>query len=369
MKSKLKPSLADLAAKTAVTTSLGRLYVRNFTRRDMAAVAGAEWPHDLNAGGLRVLSRILARDSENHDASTLQPEELERLTPEDIASLLPVVYRHCGVESLDGSESVAGLGKAVKMQADQFTKTTKEILTRLRTVVTPETVTRFQVSMDGLQSLTERIRNLPKLGIATQLGRESWPQGITPAELHGQNSAPALGDFVPPAERSAQAAEKSLETLTVMSDELLRMAAAIGEATTAVMQVVPEFMMHLEENKKSASTTMKVTIGGLLFSAIVSLCLTGWQVFLADKAGDSSDKQSAAVLTAFQMQLEESRRAQAVLLGQFQETQKQNEALNARLITAMEKMPPPVVKVVQQAAPITASKFKGAKAQSKANPR
>lgn len=369
MTGKQMPRLADLVPKTEVATTIGRLYVRDFNRRDMTAVAGAAWPDDLESAGLLVLSRILTRDGENHDASPLQPDEFERLTQDDIASLLPVAYRHCGAESLDGSESVAGLGNVVKMEADRLTKNTKEMFTRFRTVVTPETVTRFQVSMDGLQLLTERIRNLSQLGITTQLGSESWPQGSPPEEPKRKSPIPTLGDIVQPAERSAQAAEKSLETLTIMSDELLRMAAAIGDATTSVMQAVPEFMLHLESNKKSASTAMKVTVGGLVFSALVSLGLTGWQVFLAAEAGKSSDKQSAAILTALRVQLEESRHAQTALSQQLQETQKQNEALNARLITALEKMPPPVVKVIQQPEPVAASHSKGAKTQSKANPR
>ncbi|MFJ7809596.1 hypothetical protein ACIQYQ_02095 [Pseudomonas asiatica] len=369
MRGKQKPSLANLVSKTKVATSIGQLYVRDFNRRDMAAVAGASWPDDLEAAGLLVLSRILTRDGDNHDASPLQPDEFERLTQEDITSLVPVAYRHCGAESLDGSESLAGLGKVVKMEADHFTKNTKEMFSRFRTVVTPETVSRYQVSLDGLKSLTDHIHSLPKLGITTQPRSKSWPLGSPLAEPQRQKPVPTLGDIVQPAERSAQASEKSLETLTIMSGELLRMAAAIGDATTSVMQAIPEFMLHLENNKKSASTTMKVTIGGLVFSALVSLGLTGWQVFLAKEAGKSSDKQSAAVLTALRIQLEESRHAQTALSQQLQETQMKNEALNARLITALERMPPPVVKVIQQPVPVAGSHTKGAKAQSKAKPR
>ncbi|WLH85043.1 hypothetical protein [Pseudomonas sp. FP2338] len=365
MTGKQKPKLADLVKKTEVDTSIGPLYVRNFTARDMDVVAEATWPDDLNAAGLLVLGRILSRDSENYDAPAIHQEELERLTPEDIASLLPIAYRHCGVENLEGSESVAGLGKAVEMQVERFTKNTNEMLERFRTVVAPETVTRFKSSLDGLQSLTDRIR------VSTiRPGPKDRIQRSSPVELlQGQNGVPFFQDIAVPAERSAQAAEKSLETLTEMSGELLRMAAAIGDATTSVMRAVPEFMLHLEGNKRSASTAMRVTIGGLVFSALVSLGLTGWQVFLATEAGKSSDQQSAAVLAALRMQLEESRQAKTELTQQLQETQKQNEDLNAQLIIALEKMPPPVVKVIQQSVPINFPPSKDVNLQSKVPPR
>lgn len=370
MTGKRKPKLADLVKKTEVLTSIGLLYVRNFTTRDLSVVAEATWPDDLNAAGLLVLGRILSRDSENYDAPPIQPRELERLTSQDIASLLPVAYRHCGAESLDGAESIAGLGKAIEMQVERLTKNTKEMLERFRTVVAPETVTRFKSSMDGLQSLTERIRELSKPVITIQSGHEDKTHDSPPVGLlQSQNETPTLEDIVLPAERSAQAAEKSLETLTAMSGELLRMAAAIGEATTSVMQAVPEFMLHLESNKKSASTAMRITIGGLVFSALVSLILTGWQVILAKEAGKSSGQQSDAVLAAHRMQLEESRKAQIELTQQLQETQTQNEELNARLIIALEKMPPPVVKVIQQPVPITTPLSKDEKVQSKATVR
>lgn len=362
MAGKRQPKLADLVKKTEVATSIGPMYVRNLTTRDMSIVAEAISPNDLSAAGLLVLGRILSRDSENYDSPAIQPEELERLTTEDIASLLPVAYRHCGAESLDGSESVAGLGKVVEMQVERFSKNTKEMLEQFRTIVTPETVARFKSSMDGLQSLTERIRNLSRPVITIQSGHENKTQDIPSVQLsQRQNEVPILEDIVLPAERSAHAAESSLKTLTVMSGELLRMAAAIGDATTSVMRAVPEFMLHLEANKKSASTAMKVTIGGLVFSALVSLFLTGWQVMLATGAGKSSDQQSAAVLTALRMQLEEFRQAKTELTQQLQDTQKQNENLNARLIIALEKMPPPVVNMIQQPATVPTPPPKDAK--------
>lgn len=368
MTDKRKLRLADLVTKTEVNTSIGPIYVRNFTVGDMVGIATEPtWVDDLSAAGHNVLGRILSRDSEDYDAPSIQPEELERLTPVDIASLLPVAYRHCGAESLDGSESVAGLGQVVKMQVEHITNSRKEMLERFRTVVAPDTVTRFKSSLDGLRSLTERVRDLsrPVTSIQSECV-EPLHGNLSAKVLQGQNDAPTLESIVLPAERSAKAAEESLRTLAVMSSELLRMAAAIGDATTSVMQAVPEFMLHLEDNKKSASTTVKLTIGGLVFSALVSLFLTGWQVFLATEAGKSSDKQSAALLVALQTQLEESRQAQTELTQQLQDAQKHSEDLNARLIIALEKMPPPVVKVVQQPVPVTAPKPKNF--QSKAAP-
>jgi len=342
-----KLKLRDLIPeRLMVKTSIGDLYVRHLSGGDLRKLAGIEKEQNLEIAGNRILQLLVSRDSDKSVRDGLSDEDFSALNDTDRNLLISAAYKQCDFSAPNDKINISDFGSAVKMvfqkSADSFSKTSESFAS----VLTPNTLSQYRESLEGITNVTEKIRK----SLASSHIDDNFrnPEPIV-VEANSPNSF-NLSNL--PENKAAKATVKSAETLEKMSVLLLEMADSVGTATRYFNEiVVPEFLVSLKHSQTASTRTLNITVLGLVFSAVVSIALTFWQVQLSKESGEDSGKQAKEALATLQHQLEETKSAQDKLSLEFAAQRQQNAELNARLLAALKNMPAPVVKIIQPLSP------------------
>ncbi|MDB5984929.1 MAG: hypothetical protein JWQ69_5944 [Pseudomonas sp.] len=326
-----------------LTTSIGDLYIRYLSAGDMSKLAKAKKEQNLEIIGNKALQLLVSRDCDDSSRDGLSDEDYAALSDADFKLIIPLAYRQCDLSPPEGTASIGSFGAAIRVILQELLDSSRKISESFASVLSPNTLSQFTTSLEGITKATDRIRQ----SIASRHIGERESAAVVSMPLNRIDFS-AL-----PENRAAKATEKSSETLERMSDLLLEMAGSIGSVADNLMRkVVPEYLISLDQSRVSATRTLRITVVGLVFSALVSVALTGWQVYLANKSGEESGEQAKEALATLQLQLEATRSAQDKILREFAIQRQQNEELNARLIAALKTIPAPFIQ------PVTTAKSK-----------
>lgn len=342
-----KLKLSDLIPeRLMVNTSIGDLYVRHLSGGDLRKLGGIEKEQNLEITGNKILQLLVSRDSDKSIRDGLSNEDFSALNDTDRNSLISAAYKQCDFSTPEDQISIGNFGAAARTVFQKCADSSRKISESFESVLNPNTLSQYRASLEGITNVTEKIRQ----SIASSHTEDKFR---TPGSVVVEVNSPNRFDFSKiPVNKAAKATEKSAETLEKMSVLLLEMAGSIGTATHILTEkIVPEFLNNLKQSQRSATRTLNITVAGLVFSAVVSIVLTFWQVQLSKESGEESGKQAKEALATLQHQLEETKSAQDRLSHEFATQRQQNAELNARLIAAMKTMPAPVVKIIQPLSP------------------
>ncbi|VVP05482.1 hypothetical protein PS838_03046 [Pseudomonas fluorescens] len=330
--------------RSMVSTSIGELYVRYLSAGDFFKLSGIEKEEGPEVIGNKVLQLLVSKSSDNSSRYGLSDEDYAALSDADFKKIIPVAGKQCQFKDPEGLLCIDSFGAAIRSELEGFVNRSKKISKSFASVLNPDTLSQYRASLEGVNNVTERIRQ----SIALKHSFDN-KRSVELAEV--ELKAPKHLDFsAMPENRAAKATEKSAETLEKMSDLLLEMAGSVGTVTKNLMgEVVPEYLSSLDESRISATRTLRITVAGLVVSALLSVSLTAWQVYLSSKSGEESGAQAKEALATLHRQLEASKSSQEDLMREFAIQRQQNEELNARLITALKTKPAPVIRVIKVA--------------------
>ncbi|EIU3494739.1 hypothetical protein AVM47_006930 [Pseudomonas aeruginosa] len=330
---KKKLRLSDLKIeKQQVETSIGVLFVRHYTMRDLAFLSETLNGNGPERIGALTLQKLTSHDEKDFQHAGLSDQEFEQLNEHDYQVLLPAAFKCLGYQVPASEQNLEGLGRQVEEKMKGVLEATTKIADSIKSYFSSETLKGFEKSLDGLRDITTKIQ-----GASTRWS--AFPSDMHKEMIVETPKIPDLDALVrnSPDARAMRAAERTEKTLTEMSGMLLQMAGAIGDVSSQLIsKVVPEFLNSLAGQKAAEKKAFILTIGGLAFSALVSIALTGWQVYLAKEAAKDADKQSRAVVAILTKQLDQSNAAQVALSAEFDALRRQNESLNLRLAQTME---------------------------------
>lgn len=329
-----------------VSTSIGDLYVRNLSVGDLKKLAGTEIEQNPEVTGNKTLQLLASRNSDKSIRDGLTDEDFLALNDADRNLLVSAACKKCDFITSEAQISIGDFGAAVRSVLQKTKNNSRKISESFASVLNPNTLSQYKASLEGISNAAEKIRqSIASSHIDNEFrSTESVTVNVKP---------PSRFDFSKmPENKAAKASEKSAETLEKMSVLLLEMASSIGTATHILTEkVVPEFLSSLKQSQKSATRTLNITVAGLLFSALVSVALTFWQVQLSQESGEESGNQAKETLATLQHQLIETKSAQDRLSHEFATQRQQNIELNSRLIAALKSIPPPVVKIIHPISP------------------
>ncbi|WP_155290742.1 hypothetical protein [Pseudomonas chlororaphis] len=331
----------DLSPKPPkVSTSIGDLYVHYLSIGDVRRLSGLEKDESLDVIGSKALQLLVSRKFDRSSRDRLSDEDYAALNDADFEIILPMLYKQCDLSFSEALMSIGSFGAAVRVLLQEHVDRAKRISESFSSVLKPATLSQYRASLDGISNVTEKIRQSI---VSRNAG--NYMSSLEPAAVELKSPKPFDLSAIPE-NRAAKATEKSAESLEKMSGLLLEMAGSIGVTIDSLTRkVVPEYLSSLDESRASATRMLRITIAGLVFSALVSVALTGWQVYLANKSGEELGGQAKETLDTLKYQLEAAKSAQDRLEREFAIQRQQNEELNARLIAALKTMSAPVVNV------------------------
>jgi hypothetical protein len=106
--------------------------------------------------------------------------------------------------------------------------------------------------------------------------------------------------------RTAEAVEESAKQLREVAGLTGQMAAQIGSlAELVVTKVLPEWYKNLQDNSKTAAKNIRIAVVAIIISSIVSVGVTGWQVWVARDYKFENDQQQDRIEKLMRDQLAE----------------------------------------------------------------
>lgn len=316
-----------------VRTSIGDLYVRQLTVWVVRKLSGVEDKSNLELGN-EALKLLLSRDSDKSSRERLNDEEYLKLTEGDLEQVLPVVYGQCDFHPVEELCDVERFGALVREELMAFRKSSEKVFKSFSSVLRPDTISQYVDSMRGVNSITEKIRK--SISSASTIGSLG-----SLGSLESKNAevrSIGIPDFSnTPENRAAKATEKTAASLEEVSGLLLEMGGSIGTAVDSLMgKVVPEYLSSLDQSRVSAARTLKLTVFGLIFSALVSIGLTFWQVYLAKESGKEADIKTEQAIELLKLNLEAAQTSQNKIERELAFLRQENKELNNGLILALK---------------------------------
>lgn len=352
-------------------TSQGQMFARGIIVKDLktfdkyvsknSTVTDADYE---DIGNLALLTLVIKEDSADYTPA-LTPEMLARLSPGDLTILTRAVAKACRLSTESSINTVSDLGKvlleSLAVTARQIAESSAAIkesignnfgsLSRTLQVSLGDKFSALSAIRNALGStsavsaaMQEQERSRAILGGA--LGNIGLPGGDTRKTIE----PPVIRNFHPPrfeetapgraAARAVSASEESARQLTEVAGIMGTMADQMaGLQTVFLSQVLPEWFKNLEEGGEATRTTLRQAETSLLWakwaliaSVIVSVAMTGWQVWLAREYKLENDKQQETSELLMRKQL------------------KALEDMQKQLATATQATPHPAVALGKSAA-------------------
>ncbi len=351
---KKSPTLPKPREKIPVNTSQGTLYVRHLSLKDMPNIAKffkAEVP-DLAAAGRAVLLRLTSMTRSSKDESEIDKSILNALTEQDLRSLAATIATESLLSPLTEGDPLLALGRAVhedmKRSLEQLSKTLADIKEKWdsQSAIFGETTrASLQSTIFGIGDISKRLRELPsveafhKAIVDSKSPIEQYLRTKNPI-IEAVNAPDVAGDFITadgkpgrffdrylpqsielpdpetqPIGRAAKATEEMARQITEVAGLLGEMGARVGElSTTIVGTAIPEWMKKLEGDREATQKTLdqarnslRWTKWAVIASVLVTMVMTGWQVWLAREYKLDNDNQQNVIESLLREQLEVAR--------------------------------------------------------------
>lgn len=327
-----KPFVVRRRNRIPVEIAQGRLFARHIVTGDLPVFSkylnennsGAET--DFSELGKLGILRLVCTDETGDCVPALTEESYTSLTEADVAALAKAVSQACEFSSSADSGSLTALGSALAKYlsalAKQLNKSSEAIrqsvganFANLSATVQATLGDRFSAlsaarnalgtstAVEAAQLAHERLNSFVGQAVA---GVPRVGDAITPP------SRPLIVDiepFRPPkfeetaagrtAARAASASEESAKQLSEVAGLMGTMAEQMAALQTVFLsEVLPQWFQNLEDGANATRTTLRQTESSLFWakwalvaSVVVSIVMTGWQVWLAREYKLENDKQ------------------------------------------------------------------------------
>jgi len=331
--------------RVAAETTQGRLFARHIVTGDLPTFA--EYVDEGNAttsadyealGKLALLALVCADDGEER-VPALTEETFSLLTETDIVALVQAVAEACELAAPSTIVTLAALGSGLFSYLSSIAKQMAESSAAIKRSIESS----FSSVSQSLRSeLQDKFSALSE--IQSALGSSSAVEAIRQAQERNSTllgtsshsrfapfqSAPPPFDnvrvpnyeaFIPPkfedtpagrtAARVASAGEESARQLSEVAGLMGKMAGQMAELQTVFLsKVLPEWFRNLEDSASTTNTTLRQAESSLfwakwalLASVVVSVLMTGWQVWLAREYKLENDKQQEGTELLMRQQL------------------------------------------------------------------
>ena len=324
-------SLDDLVPeKQAIKTSLGTVYVRHPTVRELAFLEGRE---DL---GDAVLRLVVGRSADKTDRTGLPDKDFVALEDADIALLVPAAIRMCGWPPMPGAVTVNELGVAARAGLEAHKEKLNSLVEGMRQKIEvdysflgKEPLDRLKDQMSGLAALrtgvgsffpegrketdspSELLRRATG-GSMLDLTRTfkdgaSIPPGVNRPDPARTLSVEQLRIPRPEDSPIGRATLQTAEQMGLLVEEMGKLADIVGGLNqTLVADVLPAWFAEVESGQQQAEVTLKQAAAGLrwtkwavIASVVATLITAAWQVYVArdiDKGNGVLQERTEAVL-------------------------------------------------------------------------
>ena len=321
------------------------------------------------------------------DKTEVDKAIFDSLKEQDLRSLATTIAEVSHLGALAEGDSLTALGRAVQEKIKGATNEISKTLAEAQRdwdskfVTLPETIrASLQSTLIGINDISKRLRESSAVEDFQKSVGDSIPAiqqylRANKTTIDAANSSNVGGDFItadgkpgsmfthyrlPPIElpdpetqpigRAAKATEETARQITEVAGLLGEMGARIGElSTTIVGTAVPEWMKKLEGDREStrktldqARNSLRWTKWAVIVSVLVTMLMTGWQVWLAREYKLDNDRQQNAIESLLRGQLEVAQqfRKQAA-----EDADKARALFDSLATTQKEKISPPQPKI------------------------
>lgn len=331
--------------RVAAETTQGRLFARHIVTGDLPTFAkyvdegNTTTSTDYAALGKLALLTLVCADDGEERVPALTEETFSLLTETDIVALVKAVAEACELASPSSVATLAALGSGLfsclSFIAKQMAESSAAIKRSIESNFSSVSQSLRSELQDKFSALSE-IRNALGSSSAVDAIRQAQERNST---LLGAGSNPRLARFesvlppidsvrvpnyeafIPPkfedtpagrtAARVASAGEESAKQLSEVAGLMGKMAGQMAELQTVFLsKVLPEWFRNLEDGASTTNTTLRQAESSLFWakwalvaSVVVSVLMTGWQVWLAREYKLENDKQQDGTELLMQQQL------------------------------------------------------------------
>lgn len=331
--------------RVAAETTQGRLFARHIVTGDLPMFAkyvdegNTTTSTDYEALGKLALLTLVCADDGEERVPALTEETFSLLTETDIVALVQAVAEACELASPSTIVTLAALGSGLfgylsfiaKQMAESSAAIKRSIESSFSSVsqsLRSELQDKFSALSEirgalGASSAVEAVRQAQERNSAL-FGTASNPR-FAPFESvlppFDNVRAPNYEAFIPPkfedtpagrtAARVASAGEESARQLCEVAGLMGKMAEQMaGLQTVFLSKVLPEWFRNLEDSASTTNTTLRQAESSLFWakwalvaSVVVSVLMTGWQVWLAREYKLENDKQQESTELLMRQQL------------------------------------------------------------------
>lgn len=366
-----RPFVLRRRKRVPVETTLGQYFARHVITSDLPVFAqyvSQDSPGvETNYGqlGKTAILRLVCVDESRDSAPAFNEESFAALTDSDLAATVEAVAQACELTASSDVRTPAALGSALFPTLSALAKQEKESRTaiqqsietnfgnlsatvqaalgyRMSALSTARNALSTSTAVEAAQAAIERqtslVRNaiagVPRVGDAIVSPTRPLMADVTPFRPPKFEETP-VGRT---AARAAMASEESAKQLTEVAGLMGTMAEQMaGLQTLFLSEVLPQWVQNLEDGANATRTTLRQAESSLSWakwalvaSVVVSVLMTGWQVWLAREYKLENDRQQENTELLLRQQLK---------AAQDLNTQLQNLRLQPRESPLQSKVP------------------------------
>ena len=301
-----------------VETSQGRLYVRHLGVGDYSSILElqSEAPDALLVGRATLLRSCSAADS-RQDWIDLPEETFDALTDTDLQVLGATVAKENDIDELPEGLIVQSIGEAVIGQAKELQISIAKTVASMNASLSwigESSRSGIADSLLKMSKLSQSLKLSPALDSLRNLGNIGTPP-LSVSVLQKVAADPQKDvarrpfDVVPSVEslpmgRAAKAAEETSQQVALVVTQLAEMGTLLSKmANTLLTTALPEWLGKLKEDRKKEKIAVYIAIGTLIFSVLVSIATTYWQIRVGEKYQKDNDEQQQKIMETMNKQL------------------------------------------------------------------
>jgi cell division protein FtsB len=373
----------------AVPTSIGTLLARHVAVGDLGTFGPyIDGPQESSAASLKALGELAVKhlvstQSTAGSSARITNEELGRLSDGDLRALAQEIANASELGLLADGDPLLALGTRLREDlkrqaalsaemtrsiAANFSSVSESIRQALRTDLTQVEAIRNSLHLpraldmlraqDAWKSPTDALKEAaasPSDILRKQYEEMQATSGIfgrprfsEPAQVITPPVLPDPSSF--PMVRTAKAVEESAKQLQQVAALAARMTESVGSLTsTVVTKVLPEWFKSLKESADASRVTVdqaerniKIATRAIIISILVSVGLTGWQLWVARVYKKDNDKQQDRVEDVLREQLKELKATNERLAADSLQMRKALERLESQRAAPAQQAVAPV---------------------------
>ncbi|MEE1916517.1 hypothetical protein V0R52_08940 [Pseudomonas asiatica] len=302
-------TIKDLSKEYTFTSSVGDLKVRRISLKDLLEYEREKMQlSDRDLGESIIKTLVSMSRSDGLPVADIY----KSLSSSDLESLISIISRYLGCSDKE-STTLESLGGAVRKHIKSLRARNVEFPKGFTAAIGADLASSISQSRFDLADSSSHLLELAHAE-AKPIGQILEPLIKSEQEAYRRinKNAAEVSDF----------ANSRFESL---SRALAEMGANVGELNRAVLtEALPKYLDSLESSRRSESKSLKIAVGGIVISAIVSLGVAVWQGWGATMSGALAEKQYRETSDNLASQLAESRRGTEILTKMLEESRAAN---------------------------------------------